>query len=106
MEDAVHCLDYQVVNTSTTHSHGFLEYGLQKLSSLREDRLRVEEKAALMEQVATLSALNQSATFSTTPQLVEAMLEEAAKLQKELDRIVSHLLSTTDHTFHTVFYWE
>lgn len=93
LEDAVHCLDFQIAPTSTTtqqQSAAIDKYAknLQKLSALREERVRVDEKASTVEQVITLSAVNQSATFTTSPQLIELMLEEAAKLRKELGDIV------------------
>ena len=50
---------------------------LQRLAELEEERGRVNDKAALMEQVATLSAVN----LTITPLLVESMLGEAAKLK-------------------------
>ncbi len=98
----MHCLDFQVVNTSTAQqSLAIQQYtkALQNLSNLKKERIRVEAKAALMEQVATLTTVNQSATFTATPLLIRAMLEEAAKVRKELEGIVSMTL-TYRHSIH------
>jgi hypothetical protein len=65
---------------------------LQQLSGLKEERERLNDQAAIVEQVITLSAVNQSATFSTTPDLVTAMLEEASRLRKELDDAVREVI--------------
>lgn len=53
--------------------------------------MRLSDKAAIVEQVLTLTAV-QSATFSTTPDLVTAMLKEASKLRKELEDTVREVL--------------
>ncbi len=68
--------------------------GLKERADMRERRCKVEEQAAIMEQVITLSAVNHSTTFTATPQLVEAMINEAAKLRGELATIVGipHLI--------------
>lgn len=99
LEDEVHCLDYQTVTSSTAQQLAIQAYALniEKLSSLREEKLQVEGKAAMLEHVLTLSAVNESASFTTTPQLVQAMVKEAAKLRNELQAIVrsSHLLNST-----------
>jgi hypothetical protein len=93
LEDEAHCLDFQIAPTSSTaqqQSSAIDTYvkNLQSLSSLREDRSSLEERAATVEQVLTLCAVNQSSRFTTTPQLVTAMTEEAAKLRNELQGIV------------------
>jgi len=50
----------------------------------------VEEQAGIVEQVLTPSAVNNTAsTFTTTPQLIDAMLKKATKLRDELAIIVS-----------------
>lgn len=61
------------------------------MSALQEERAKVEQRAEITEQVLTLSAVNQSG-FTIAPELVTTMVEEAAKLRKELDDLVS-----TDH---------
>lgn len=102
----MHCLDFQIVPTSRTaqqQSVAIDRYvkNLHQLAALKEERDRVHDKASIVEQVLTLSAVNQSATFTTTPQLVTAMLQEAAKLRQELENIVS-----IDHTrihIHTLW---
>lgn len=58
------------------------------MSALREERAKVEQKAEITEQVLTLSAVNQSG-FTITPELVTTMVQEAAKLRKELEDLVS-----------------
>lgn len=69
---------------------------LQQLDQLKEERIQVEEKALLMEQVATLSAVNQSESLMITPLLVKNLLEEAAKLRQQIRDLVSlHKLATT-----------
>lgn len=93
MEDAAHCLDFQIAPTSNTaqqQSVAIDKYvkDMQHLSTLREERVKLNDKAAIVEQVLTLSAVNQSATFSTTPDLITAMLKEASKLRKELENTV------------------
>ena len=65
---------------------------LKELERKKEDREKIEEKAKLMEQVATLSAINQSDTMMVTPLLIESMLEEAAKLRRELQDMVSIIM--------------
>lgn len=69
----------------------FSEYisSLQLLSTLREDRSRVEQRATVVEQVLTLSAVNQSSTFTINTALISAMVKEAATIRKELRVIVS-----------------
>lgn len=85
----MHCLDFQVAPTSTEAQQSSLAVeryakALQQLAELEEERDRVGEKIALMEQVATLTGVN----LTVTTQLVEAMLQEAAKLRKELECVV------------------
>ena len=63
------------------------------MSALQEERARVEQKAAIAEQVLTLSAVNQSGS-TINPVLVSSMVEEAAKLHKEIEDLVS-----TDHKY-------
>ena len=48
------------------------------MSTLCEERAQVKHRAEITEQVLTLSAVNQSAI---TPDLIETMLQEAAKLE-------------------------
>lgn len=97
LEDAVHCLDFQVVPLSSTAQQipalGKFVESLHRLAAAKEERVKASDKAALYEQVATLSAVNESESFTTTPQLVTAMLQEAAKLRKELEEIVSKVPS-------------
>ncbi len=97
----MHCLDFQIAPTSHTAQQQSVEIeryvkALQQLEASKEKREKILEKAKLTEQVLTLSAVNQSATFTITPALIEAMVEEAARLRKELDNIVS-----THKYFHT-----
>jgi len=94
MEEEAHCLDFQVAPSSSAAAQGSVAIdtyvtNLRRLSSLREERDRVQQKSEVVEQVLTLSAVNQSATFTTTPALVEAMMEEATKLRSELQDLVS-----------------
>lgn len=94
LEDAVHTLDFQIAPTSLTAQQQSVEIdnyvkALQKLEVKREEREKVLDKAKLTEQVLTLSAVNQSNTFTITPTLVEAMVKEAAQLRKELENLVS-----------------
>lgn len=93
LENAVHQLDLELAakSCSTGTSTSFAAYiqATQQLATLKEDRDRVQERATIVEQVTTLSAVNQSATFVTTPLLISAMLQEAAKLRQELQDIVS-----------------
>ena len=93
MEEDAHCLDLQVIPTSTAAQQQSVAIdmyiaNLQKLSSLREERNKTETQAEVAEQVLTLAAVNHSATFTTTPALVEAMVEEATKLRNELRDLV------------------
>ena len=54
----------------------------------------------MMEQVATLSAIN-SATMTVTPALVESMLGEAAELRGKLDDMVRMFTSNNPlYTLH------
>ena len=93
LEDACHCLDLQMVTTSTSTAQQsaviqqFVQ-NLERLSDLQEERATVEQRAAVAEQTLTLTAVNQSQTFTTTPALVSAMVKEAAKCRKELEHIV------------------
>ncbi len=75
---------------------------LQELSALREEREKLDEKAAIVEQVLTMSAVSQSATFSTTPDLVTAMLKEASKLRKELGDNVREVLILKERVYITI----
>lgn len=89
----MHCLDFQIAHHSSTaqqQSVAIQNYAnhLQHLSTLREDRAKVEQRAQVTEQVLTLSAVNQS-DFTITPELVANMVQEAAKLRKELEDLVS-----------------
>ena len=49
-----------------------------------------------------MAAVNQSSNFTITPVLVDAMVKEAAKLQKELDSIV-RLPAVFSQLFHRLF---
>ena len=75
-EDEAHCLDYQTVTSEAAQqqSSAIQQYALRmrKLSTLKEEKIKLEEQAGIVEQV----------NFITTPQLVEAMLNEATKLRK------------------------
>lgn len=87
-------MDFQIAPTSLTAQQQSVEIdnyvkALQKLEVKREEREKVLDKAKLTEQVLTLSAVNQSNTFTITPTLVEAMVKEAAQLRKELENLVS-----------------
>lgn len=99
LENAVHKLDCELAATSITtgSTTSFADHiqASEQLAKLKEDRVRVEQRATVVEQVITLSAVNQSASFSTTPLLVNAMLQEAAKLRQELQTIVSMLTNKT-----------
>lgn len=92
LEAACHCLDYRMVTNSSSPQHSvvvqqFLD-NIQRLADLREERVRVEQRATTAEQVLTLSAVNQSGTFTTTPALVRAMAKEVARCRKNLEHIV------------------
>ena len=75
-EDEAHCLDYQTVTSEAAQqqSSAIQQYalGMRKLSTLKEEKIKLEEQAGIVEQV----------NFITTPQLVEAMLNEATKLRR------------------------
>lgn len=89
----VHILNFQVATTDEARQSSVaVETYVTNLERKKEDRDKVEERAKLMEQVATLSAINQSDTMTVTPLLVRSMLEEAAKLRGELQDIVSMIM--------------
>jgi hypothetical protein len=97
LEDAVHKLDVDIAAASDpcTSQNTFAVYvnNLRQLETLREEKDRVEQRAQLVEQVLTLSAVNQSSTFTMTPQLITGMVNEAANLRKEMAEIVSTFTS-------------
>lgn len=101
LEDRAHHLDFQAVSSGSTvtqHLSAAVESyskNQQQLSDLKEERMKVEEKVTLMEQVATLAAVNTSGSFTTTPTLLQAMLDEAAVLRQELDKLVNATCSFT-----------
>lgn len=103
LEDAVHCLDFQIAPTSHTAQqqsadvHRYAK-ALQDLENSREEREKILERITVTEQFLTMSAMNQSATFTITPALVEAMVEEAAKSRKDLADIVRHMHIPIVHT--------
>jgi len=66
MKKEAHCLDFhgQVAPSSSTVAQESVAIdtymtNLQRLSSLREERDRVQQKSELVEQVLSLSAVNQ-----------------------------------------------
>jgi len=91
----VHKLDYEIAAAAApqTSQTSFSTYINQQheLTAMKEERDRIEQQAQLMEQVITLSAVNQSATFTTTTHLITAMQKESTKLRKELQELVSML---------------
>ena len=94
LEDAVHCLDFELAPTSATaqqQSSTIERYAksLRQKADLEEEKSKLEQQAAVAEQVITLAAINMSATFTTTPDLVDAMATEAARLRKKIADTVS-----------------
>ena len=89
----MHCFDLQIAPTSQAAQQQSTEVGdyakaLEQLDKLKEERDSVHQRVTLMEQVLTMAAVNQFTNFTITPMLVNAMMEEAAKLRKELEGIV------------------
>ena len=109
LEDAVHCLDYQIAPLSSTAQQipALEKYvdSLHRLAAAQEERVKAEDKAAMYEQVATLSVVNESESFTTTPQLVTAMLQEAAKLRQEIVDLVSTITLTSLIINHHLHYF-
>ena len=94
LEEEAHHLDFQLEYTSSVvreHSLTLEKYALdlEKLASLKEERANLQQRADIVEQVLTLSAVNNSTNFTTTPQLVTAMMSEAGKLRHELETLVA-----------------
>lgn len=78
----MHKLDIEIAAASHPQSsrNTFETYitNMHKLAALREEKGQVEQKAQLVDQVITLSAVN----------LLAGMMKEAAKLRKEVQEIV------------------
>lgn len=92
LEDEVHILDFQaaVLITPPTNSQtSFAKYSnsLQQLRTLREERGRVELKANLYDQLCTTTAVSAAQNSA----LLQAMLQEAAKLRAKITEIVKSL---------------
>ena len=89
-------MDFRIALTLTStaavqHQSAAMDTFVQnicKLSDLREERVQIEEKVAVVEQVLTFSAVNQSDSFTTSVELVDAMVEEASRLRNEIVRIL------------------
>lgn len=106
LEDAVHCLDFEVAPTSSAaqqSSRAVEEYvkALQQLEKLKEEQVRVDQQATVMEQVTTLTSVS---SMTISPTLVEAMLEEAATLRHKLEGIVSifHIFKIRQFYIYTI----
>ncbi len=77
-----------LTSSATASLDSFVET-LQRLTSLREERQALVDRADKYDQVITLSAVNQSAAITVNIALITAMVKEAAKTRKEIKEIVS-----------------
>lgn len=94
LEEAVNKLDYKVAHESSPHAQtahtSFSQYlnAIHQRNALREKKACIEEKAARMDQVVTLAAVNESTSLTINPSLVTAMLKEVAQLRKSAQDVV------------------
>ena len=93
MEDEAHCLDFQIAPQSTSAQQEFRAIGeyakaLTNLRQSEDEKARIEEQIEVAEQVLTITAVNTSSTFTTTPQLLAATVQEVARLKEQITAVV------------------